>query len=193
MFKNTHGSYGLISISLHWLIALGVFTLFGLGLWMVGLTYYSPYYRSAPDLHRSLGVLVVGFMILRLVWKLYNPKVQPLTSHKTWEQRLAKLTHALMYLLVIGLGVSGYMISTASGQPLMVFNLLSIPAIDFGIAYQEDIAGDLHEIIAWSLIGLVVIHVLGALKHHFIDRDATLKRMLSSNSTISSHHQESLK
>jgi cytochrome b561 len=178
MWRNQANHYGLVQISLHWFIAIAVFALFGLGLWMVELTYYSPWYRTAPDIHRSIGVIVVSLMLLRLVWRWLNPKVQPLASHKAWEVKLAHITHVFMYLLIIALGISGYMITTASGQPLMVFDWFAIPAINFGIEYQEDIAGDLHELFAWSLIGLVVLHIAGALKHHVIDKDSTLKRML---------------
>lgn len=178
MLTNQVNQYGLVQIALHWLIAVTIFGLFGLGLWMVDLNYYSAWYRTAPDLHRSIGVLVVSLMMLRLLWRLANPIVQPLNTHKTWERKLAHLTHALMYLLMLVLAISGYMITTAKGQSLQVFDWFSIPAIAFNIEYQEDIAGDLHEIFAWSLIGLAVLHIAGALKHHFVDRDNTLKRML---------------
>ncbi|UQB42148.1 cytochrome b [Thiomicrospira microaerophila] len=179
MWRNQSNHYGIIHITLHWLIALVVFGLFALGLWMTQLDYYSPYYRSAPDLHRSIGLLVVMAMLLRFAWKQLNPKVQPLAQHARWETWLARIVHSLMYLLVIGLGITGYMISTAHGQPLMLFDWLAIPAIDFGIDYQEELAGDWHERLAWSLMLLVGIHLLGALKHHFIDKDSTLKRMIS--------------
>jgi cytochrome b561 len=178
MFRNQANQYGMIQITLHWLIAFAVFGLFGLGLWMVELTYYDAWYRAAPDLHRSIGVLVVSLMVLRLLWRSFNPSVKPLASHQAWEVKLAKVTHGLMYLLVVLLGVSGYMITTANGQPLMVFDWFAIPAIDFGIEYQEELAGDVHEWLAWSLIGLAALHIIGALKHHFVDRDSTLKRML---------------
>lgn len=179
MWRNTPSHFGLIHISLHWLIALTVLGLFALGLWMTQLDYYSPYYRSAPDLHRSIGVLVVTAMLFRFGWKLFNPKVQPLQTHRMWEQWLARIAHALMYLLVIALGISGYMITTAHGQPLMIFDWIALPAINFGIEYQEEMAGEWHERFAWGLIALVGLHLLGALKHHLIDKDSTLKRMLS--------------
>lgn len=178
MLANQANKYGVVQIALHWLIAVTIFGLFGLGLWMVDLTYYSSWYRTAPDLHRSIGVIVVSLMVLRLLWRLANPKVEPIATHKNWERKLAHLTHGLMYLLMLLLAVSGYMITTAKGQPLNVFDWFSIPAISFDIEYQEDIAGDLHEIFAWSLIGLAALHIVGALKHHFVDRDNTLKRML---------------
>lgn len=178
MLVNQTNQYGLVQIALHWLIAVTIFGLFGLGLWMVDLTYYSSWYRTAPDLHRSIGVIVVSLMVLRLLWRLANPKVASVATHKNWERKLAHLTHGLMYVLMLLLAISGYMITTAKGQPLNVFDWFSIPAISFGIEYQEEIAGDLHEIFAWSLIALAALHIIGALKHHFVDRDETLKRML---------------
>lgn len=170
-------TYSLLQKILHWSIALGLIGLFALGLWMVELTYYDPWYRKGPDLHRSIGVIVVALMLFRIVWNIKNP-VKTLASHSKLEKITAKATQGLMYLAVIFLGVSGYMITTATGQPVEVFNLISIPAINFGIEYQEEIAGKVHEFLAWSLVVLVVLHVVGALKHHFIDKDETLKRML---------------
>ena len=74
--------------------------------------------------------------------------------------------------------ITGYLISTADGRALEVFNWFSIPATISGIEHQEDIAGDIHEILAFSLIAIVVLHAAGAIKHHVIDKDNTLKRML---------------
>jgi cytochrome b561 len=79
---------------------------------------------------------------------------------------------------MVALMFSGYLISTADGREVDVFNLFSLPAMPFSIDNQEDIAGDVHEILAWTLILLSTIHGLAALKHHFVDRDNTLKRML---------------
>jgi cytochrome b561 len=178
MLRNSAQHYGLVHISLHWLLAAVIFGLFGLGLWMVGLDYYHRWYHSAPDLHRSIGVLVVFFTLLRLLWRQLNPGVLPLPSHARWERNVAHISQVLMYLLIFLLGVSGYLISTAQGQPVKVFDWLIIPAVNLDIPYQEDVAGDWHEIFAWSLISLVVLHLLGALKHHFMDKDMTLRRML---------------
>ena len=68
-WRNSPTNYGLTSIALHWLVALAVFGLFGLGFWMVGLTYYSSWYRTAPDLHKSIGVMLFMVMVLRVLWR----------------------------------------------------------------------------------------------------------------------------
>lgn len=178
---NSSHRYGWISISLHWLIAMGVIGLFALGLWMVDLGFYSPWYHDAPAIHKSIGVLFVGLMLFRLVWKLANPKTKAVAGQSKSVIFLAHSVHALLYLLVFGLGLSGYFISTAEGQPIEVFNWFSIPAFPLGIENQADIAGEIHLYIALTLIGLASLHALAALKHHFWDKDVTLKRMLKPN------------
>jgi cytochrome b561 len=157
-------------------VALTVIGLFALGLWMVELSYYDPWYRRAPDLHKSIGILLFLTMLLRLIWRMINP--QPLTEGKPREKKLAHTVHGLLYLLLFSLMISGYLISTADGRAIDVFNLFSVPAIISGLENQEDIAGLVHQILGYSLIALVVLHALAALKHHFVDRDQTLKRML---------------
>jgi cytochrome b561 len=92
------------------------------------------------------------------------------------------LAHGLLYLLLFALMVSGYLISTADGRGLEVFDWFAIPATLSGLKGQEDLAGEVHLYLAWSLILLAALHALAALKHHFIDRDITLKRMLGMGS-----------
>ncbi len=177
--KNTEKNYGLLAILFHWITAIGVFFLFGLGLWMTSLDYYHPDYRTAPHLHKSLGVLLIGLVIMRLLWRVMNPSPQALTTHKTWEALVAKIVHAVLYILLISLFISGYLITTAEGDSLDVFSWFSLPSLIDGIKNLEDLAGEIHEWIAFTLIALVVLHALAALKHHFLDKDSTLKRMFS--------------
>ncbi|TNF37221.1 MAG: cytochrome b [Gammaproteobacteria bacterium] len=175
---NTSASYGMISMGFHWVSALLVIGLFGLGLWMVDLSYYDEWYRTAPLIHKGTGFILLLLTLLRLLWKLYSPAPLALQQHKPIERRLAKATHHLIYVLLFLLMFSGYLISTADGRALEVFDWFSIPATIHGIERQEDIAGDVHEILAYSLIALVVLHAAGAIKHHVIDKDNTLRRML---------------
>jgi cytochrome b561 len=88
------------------------------------------------------------------------------------------LVHGLLYLLLFGVMVSGYLISTADGRPIEVFGLFAVPATVTGLPGQADRAGDIHLILAVTVIILAIVHALAALKHHFIDRDRTLVRML---------------
>jgi cytochrome b561 len=163
---------------MHGLVTLAVFALFGLGLWMTGLTYYDAWYTWAPWLHKGIGVTLLGVVLLRLAWRRLSPPPAPLPDHAPWERRVAALVHALLYLLLLAVMATGYLISTADGRPLDVFGLFTIPALVTGIERQEDIAGTIHLVLASTLVGLATLHALAALKHHFIDADRTLLRML---------------
>ena len=180
-WRNSSTNYGLTSIALHWLVAAAVFGLFGLGYWMVGLTYYSSWYRTAPDLHKSIGLVLFLIMLLRVLWRFISPAPAPLASQGRLTQMAAKLGHSVLYLGLFLVMMSGYLISTADGRAISVFGLFDVPALITSIPNQADSAGLVHEYAAWALVILAVLHALAALKHHFIDRDATLRRMLGRN------------
>lgn len=176
--RNTRNRYGVITVTLHWLVAVLVFAMFALGLWMTGLTYYDPWYQKAPALHKGTGVFLFALVAVRLAWRLATPQPRALTSHARWELRLATAVHTLLYVLLLAVMVAGYLISTADGRPLEVFGLFAIPATVSGLEQQEDIAGAVHLALAWTLVGLALFHGAAALKHHYLDRDRTLLRML---------------
>lgn len=173
---NTQRSFGLISMLLHWSMAIAIIGLFALGVYMMELGYYDPWYQTGPDIHRSVGILVALVLLLRWLWRLSN--AQPSIEGKPWEQIVARAVHRIFYMLMFAVLISGYLISTADGKAVMVFDWFEAPATLHGYPNQEDIAGKVHKYLAYGLIGLVVVHTLAALKHHFIDRDDTLRRML---------------
>jgi cytochrome b561 len=94
------------------------------------------------------------------------------------EKRAAKLAHGVLYLLMLMIFLSGYLISTADDRGIDVFDWFTVPSMGELIDSQEDIAGLVHEYLAYTLIAMVVLHALAALKHHFIDKDNVLKRMV---------------
>ena len=183
--KNTSDSYGMVAILLHWLVAVTVFGLFFLGLWMTGLTYYDEWYKRGPDLHKSIGICLFFVMLIRVFWRCINIKPVPAANVAAWQNRAADHVHMLLYVFPFALIISGYLISTADGRSIDVFGLFSIPAALSHYPNQEDIAGMIHWYLALGLIGLSVLHVLAALKHHFFNKDQSLKRMLG----ISSHNK----
>ena len=182
MLKNSSQSYGLVSRTLHWLTAFVVIGLFCLGWWMVELTYYSDWYKTAPNIHRSIGILLALVVTARLFWRFKNLQPESLSTHKSWEVKIAHFVHILLYAMLFSMFLTGYLISTAKGQSIEVFNWFSIPAIvtgdDLGIKNLEDKVGEIHEILAYIMMALVTGHALAALKHHFIDKDSTLTRMI---------------
>jgi cytochrome b561 len=176
--KNTNDHFGLVSIIAHWLVAILVFILFGLGLWMVELTYYDSWYKTAPDLHKSIGLFLFALMTFRLYWRFAQIQPQSLSSHSKLERKLGSVVHKLLYILLFLIMLSGYMISTADARAIEVFGLFEVPGFGSLVDNQEDIAGLIHQYLAYLIIGLVSLHALAALKHHFIDKDKTLTRML---------------
>ena len=175
---NSNISWGWPAVILHWLSACMVIFLFLFGLWMVGLDYYHSWYNTAPYLHKSIGITLFMVTIIRLFWRTLEPAPESINSHSAFEIKLARIMHFLIYVLLFCIMFSGYLISTADGRSIEVFKMVEIPAIIYGIEHQEDIAGIIHLSLAIGLIGLVCIHAGAAIKHHFIDKDQTLKRML---------------
>ena len=172
-------SYGLISKLLHWLSAIIIIGLFASGKWMEDLDYYSEWYTAAPFWHKSIGLLLLSIALFRLFWKIRTPAPLPITSHSKYIQLASRITHYLIYLLLFIAMISGYLISTADGRGIEVFNLFLLPSIGEVFANQEDVAGEIHELATNGIILLAIIHALAALKHHFIDKDKTLSRMLN--------------
>lgn len=177
MIKNSKTSYGLIAIILHWLMAIAVFFLFGLGLYMVELTYYDAWYKGSLELHKSLGITLFFVYLLRVIWRFINVSPQPPAGTK-WEQRAAHYMHIGLYLMMICLFITGYLISTADGRGISVFGLFQVPGFGSFVDNQADLAGEIHEILAYTLIAMVALHALAALKHQFINKDGVLLRML---------------
>ncbi|SEG06606.1 cytochrome b [Marinobacterium lutimaris] len=177
--RNSSARYGLVSILIHWVMALAIIGMYPLGLYIDSLSYYDPAYRTVPHWHKSIGMLVLGALFIRVVWKSLNPKPQALPSHGALVRLATKLGHFGLYLLMFVALASGYMISTADGAPIEVFNWFSVAALPELVERQEDVAGAVHYWVATVLIVLAGLHALAALKHHFIDKDETLSRIFN--------------
>lgn len=176
--RNTASRFGVVTIGIHWLVAVAVFGLFGLGYWMVDLTYYDEWYRTGPDIHRSIGMLLLMVMVLRLAWRFINPVPPPLPNHSRFEVLAAHGAHLLLYVLVFVAMISGYLISTADGSSISVFNWFEVPSVTGRIKGMEDTVGLIHYWATWALVVLAGLHGLAAIKHHLVDHDDTLRRML---------------
>ncbi len=121
-------------------------------------------------------MVVALLLVPRLVWRLANPRPEP--PGRPWERRIALWVHRLFYLLTAAVVVAGYLITTADGQPVVVFDHFQLPATLYGLNNQADIAGRWHNGLALALMLLTALHTVAAIKHHFIDQDQTLTRML---------------
>ena len=177
LWKNNKQQYGLISKGLHWLSALAVFVLFGLGYWMVDLDYYSEWYQRAPHGHESVGLLLLIVTLFRLVWRGIAIKPEAISSHSDLERKSSAIMAFALYFILLTVLASGYLITSADGKAIAVFDWFNVSAFILIAENQEDLAGEIHYYIAYTLIFMALIHGLAAIKHHFIDKDNTLKRM----------------
>lgn len=187
--KNSPDRYGLIAISLHWLMALIIIAMYPLGLYIDSLDYYDAAYRVVPYWHKSIGIIVLALLLVRVLWRLVSPPPAPLEQSRIL-LLASKLVHLAIYVLIFVTLLAGYMISTADGRAIEVFNWFEVPALPAVIEQQEDVAGLVHYWVATALIILAGVHALAALKHHFINRDQTLTRMLGMTNMSRSQENE---
>ena len=173
------GRWGALAIALHWLIALLIAALIVIGWRMVhgGLSAAETF--DAYQLHKSLGFLALALTVARLAARMSFAS-PPEPEAPRWERRLASFTQGALIVLTIGAGLSGWLVVSASPLPIPTrfFNLFVIPNIARPDAALFCLAALAHEVAAWTIAGLVALHAAGALKHHFVDRDDVLKRML---------------
>ncbi len=177
MIRDSLRGYGLISILFHWVSALVIFALFGLGFYVVYFGYYTPDYLPYAHLHYSLGIIVFAVIILRLVWRLTSKTPAPL-SGKTVMMITVAAIKFLLYVLVLVVIISGYLICTSEGQTINVFGVFQMPSLVLLENEGVNIASLAHKYISWVLGGIIVLHLAAALIHHFVIGDSTLKRML---------------
>jgi cytochrome b561 len=178
MLKNSPESYGAVSKTLHWSLALLIIGLIWLGWYMVDLTYYDTWYNDSLSLHKSLGMLVLVLALVKLAWVSYSKLPDYSPTLKPWERAAARITHAILFFVMFAIPITGYFISTSAGDPISIFGWFDIPALFPVGEAPRDIAIELHYYLAYATAGLVALHALAALKHQFVDRDNALGKML---------------
>lgn len=168
--------YGLTAQSLHWLIALLIFSGFALGVFMHELPVSADKLRYY-SWHKWIGVSVFLLAALRVANRVLNPP-PPLLPGAAWEHRAAHLAHGLLYLLMFAIPLSGWLHSSAAGYTTVYFGVLPLPdLLDKNEALSETL-GEVHELLNFTLLGVLVAHAGAALLHHLVRRDGTLPRML---------------
>ena len=152
--------------------------LFVLGAYMIDLGYYDKNYTLSYSVHKAVGLIALALALCQVLWALTHKSPALIASIKSWEKISASLMHKLLFLLIVLIPASGYAIAVAAGQGVDIFGLMTVPAIFPEMLELEDIASDAHFYLTYTGAGLVILHILAALKHHFFNRDKTLKRML---------------
>ncbi len=184
-YGNSATRYGVVAMSLHWLIAVAVIALLALGMVMTRLPLGDPLKFDLYQLHKSIGILVFLLSCARLGWRLANPPPPLPLSLPDWERRAARITHTAFYLLMIVLPITGWMLVSASpwNIPTRPFGLFMLPHLPWFSTHPqkarlEDALIEVHSLGGWIFAALLALHVAAALRHHFILRNTVLRRML---------------
>jgi cytochrome b561 len=194
---SNNARYTKTAVILHWLIALVIFAMFGLGWFMTdlpkegakqmsydlfnwGIYTWLLAEEATPrtfyfNLHKSIGITLFGLIIIRILWRITHKPPALLATYKAWERKLATGAHHLLYLLMIAMPLSGLIMAVSSKYGVKWFGVPFIKGLDN--ESLRDIFKETHEIVAIIILLVLILHIAGALKHKFIDKDDTLKRM----------------
>jgi cytochrome b561 len=175
--RNSTRTWGSLSKALHWIVVLLI-----INQWVIGMRADSLPVGLAKlqalAWHKSFGITILMLAVVRLVWRWMNPVPDLSAETRPWERVLAKISHALLYGLIFALPLTGWLMSSAKNFPVSWFSLFQLPDL---VAPSEQLfrqMRSLHHTLFAALVVVAVLHIAGALKHHFIDRNDVLKRML---------------
>ncbi len=170
--------YTAPAMTLHWLIAALIMCGFSLGWVMTDIPGFPPIKRQYYTWHKWIGVTIFALAVLRVLWRVTHPAPPLPSTVAPWQRRAAYFTHTLLYLLILAIPLSGYLMSSASGKPVVYLNLVPLPPLIEANKALAQLFNTVHVTLNYLLLGLVTLHVLAVLKHQFIDRDGLLSRML---------------
>ena len=177
MLTNTRERYGLIGRYLHWFVFILVAGML-LGGVLISVLPSGGFRAFVVSVHKSTGVVVLLLMIIRLLWRFYNPRPRDL-GNKPVLNYLALVLHIWLYVLLFLQPLSGILMSQAYGYPVVVFGTFKLPPFIWNSPAMGSVWGEIHGVTAVVLSAAIAIHATAALKHHFIDHDRTLMRMLN--------------
>ena len=183
--KNTSNRYGGVAQTLHWLIVALIITQWVLAQLAEAAGHDKAAHPAAAlhqlallARHKSVGLTIFALAIVRLVWRFVSPPPPMPNTMPRWQVKAAQLTHFAFYALLLLLPISGLVMSAASNYPVSYFGWFTIPNIVAPDEALKDIMKERHEMLFDILMVVAVVHVIAALKHHFVDRDGVLRRML---------------
>lgn len=177
MEPNSDASWGAPAKFLHWLVAGLIFIQFALG-WLALGWRLSPTKLDLFVWHKSTGMLILLLVLVRLGWRLVNPTPALPLDTPAWERGAARLSHGLLYVLMIAMPLVGWVVQSAAGIPFRIFWRIPLPALVSPDKHTEDLAAFVHFSLGMVFAALLVLHVGAALRHHFVKRNTVLVRML---------------
>ncbi|MEJ8795403.1 cytochrome b [Trinickia caryophylli] len=171
-------AYTRTAIALHWLIALLIVSAFAIGLVMTDIPGFTPQKLRYFSWHKWIGVTVFALALLRILWRLTHEAPGLPQRMSAWQRTAAHAVHGLLYLLMIAVPVTGYLYSSAANVPVVYLGLVPLPRIIAPDPTLKEVLKTAHVTLDYVLGAFVLAHVAAALKHHWIDRDGLLARMI---------------
>ena len=177
MWRNSKEHWGTVAIALHWTMALLVLVQVVLGIvadsWRV-----SPLKLDLFVWHKSVGMLLLALVVIRLAWRLANPSPMLPEGTPRWQRIAARASHAALYAVLVALPLAGWVINSAANIPFRIFWLIPLPDITAPDKALQSAAESVHFVLFVTLAGLVLVHAAAALWHHYRLGDDVLVRML---------------
>jgi cytochrome b561 len=172
-----------VSVGLHWIIGLTMIGMAIFGIWMADLP-KGDFKGQMVGLHKSIGVIVLLFAAWRLIRRLRIGMLVPVGAYAMWETILAKIVGLFLLLATVVIPLTGIAMTIAAARPLSVFGVQVLPQF---LAVRDQAIGKLmggsHELLGKLLLVVVALHIAGALKHHVVDKDGTLRRIMGARVT----------
>ena len=169
--------YNTTAIGLHWIAAALILGNLAFGLFMVDLP-LSPAKLRYYSWHKWAGVTIFLVSAARLLWKLGHPAPALPASMLAWQRKAANASHHALYMLFFAAPLTGWLFSSAAGFPTVYFGVVQLPDLLSKSTELADVLKVIHRVVNYSLAALIVLHIAAALKHHVVDRDDVLARML---------------
>ncbi len=178
MLKNSRDQYGIIAILLHWMMAIIMIGLLALGLYMTRLP-VSLEKLKLFGWHKSYGMLVLCLAFLRLGWRLVNLVPDLPSAIPVWQKFAARTVHFAFYIFMFAMPITGWLVTSAAGLPVSFFGWVTLPNLISPDEHLRIVFSNIHQWLGYALIATICAHVGAALKHHFINKDDVMRRMLS--------------
>lgn len=175
--RNTESSFGWVTRALHWLMTVGIIVMLAFGTYLGNA---EPSLALIPlyGLHKSIGLVLLTAVILRIIWHRYSPPPAPHPNHSApWTTPVARAVRWLLYALMLLMPLSGWVASAATGLDVVVFNTVTLPQIAPTSELIENVGFAIHAIAGKALMATLVLHIAGAIMHQFVWQDGTLARM----------------
>lgn len=183
MIFNTRQSWGGFAKALHWTMALLIFAMFVLGWVAVGYP-LSPTKLDLFIWHKSIGLTLLGLVGVRLVWRVINTTPVPPPAISSLEHTLARLGHGTLYALMILMPVSGYVINSTADFGFRLYGWARVPNLIPANKAWQDVAEAVHLVLFWVFAVVILIHIAAALRHHLINNNNVLTRMLPTRAPL---------